>query len=115
MRRMDPVPAGVPLGRWTRWAAKLACCALLGATTSALLLAVGYGLRPDRTLEMDGTYPLPGVVDGLYAPEYDPAAERSFAWMRQQAHIVLPGLDRARAWEVVVHAAGMRVDVSSNR
>ena len=79
----------------------------------ALLLVVGYGVRPDRTLEMDGRYPLPGVVDGLYSPEYDPAAERSFAWMSQQAHIVLPGLDRARAWDVLVHAAGMRPDAAT--
>jgi hypothetical protein len=65
---------------------------------AAYMLGGGYAASLDTT---------PEVTRGLHPTEFEPGG-RSFAWTTERASLVLEGLDRSRAWTLVVHAKAGR-------
>ncbi len=72
-------------------------------------MALGYGWRPDLTLEMDR--PSSRLTTGLYEPER--VGDELYAWTRGTVTMRLPQLDRRSPWTCTIRLRGARVDPST--
>ena len=75
-----------------------------GLLLAVLCCYVLYGLAPGFTATLDTT---PAVARGLHQTEFERDG-RSYAWTRDRVTFAFDGLDRSRAWTLVVRARAGR-------
>jgi hypothetical protein len=86
--------------------------ATLGALVGAAWAALFYAWHPAFVVEFDRD--LPRNVSGIYPPERDDAAGRTFAWTSDDALVRLPGLDRRVEWTLTLRLRGGRAAGGAN-
>jgi hypothetical protein len=76
----------------------------LGIVLAALCCYALYALGPGYVATLDTT---PALARGLYPTEFEPGG-LSYAWTRDRVTFAFDGLDRSRAWTLVVRAKAGR-------
>ena len=83
---------------------------VLGGIVATTALVASYAGAPNLVIDMGSE--LPPLLTGFYPPERD-ASGLTFAWTRDRAELVLPGLDRRLAWDLSIRLRGARPDPST--
>jgi hypothetical protein len=107
---MTPAPAVPPATIVDRaaaqpWLIRFLVAAILGAAAGAAAIYVRHAWSPSYVTGLDGA--APAVVRGVHPTEFEPDG-LSFAWTQERLTLVFDGLDRSRAWTLVLRAKAGR-------